>query len=92
MAMLDGMSRKVAHELSGTRRGISITLKMKAPANMNVEPILDKIEAFIKNQIEITVPKEQESMPLGDQSSVRGTGRLPRRVRDGKAAAAGELS
>ena len=86
--MLDGMSRKVTHELTGTRRGVSITLKIKAPASLNVEPILDNAEAHIKNQIDAAVPKNQEQMDIEDKKD-EPRPRARRKRKDGKAAGAG---
>jgi len=62
--MLDSLARKVTHELSGTRRGVSVTVKLKAPAALEIESVMDNIDKFVKNQIDATVPKTQEKMKL----------------------------
>lgn len=71
--MSESMARKVVHKITGTRKGITLKVTIEAPASFNAEPLADKIEEFIKNQIDSAVPKEQTGLDL----------------KDGKAAAAG---
>jgi len=82
--MLDSMSRKVVHELTGTRRGVAISLKIKASASLNVEPILDNLEKFAKNQIDAAVPKNQEQLDIeGGTSDGKAKPPGKRRIRKG---------
>ncbi len=83
--MLEGMNRKVTHKITGTRRGVAVSVKLEAPASLEIEEVMDKIEAFIKNQIDASVPKAQEKMPLDKPK--RRVGAAPKK--DGRAAAAG---
>ena len=62
--MPDSLARKVVHELSGTRRGVSITVKLKAPAMLDLEAVMDNVDKFVKNQIDAAVPKTQKKLPL----------------------------
>lgn len=86
--MLEGMNRKSTHELTGTRRGVSIVFKIKAPSTLDCEALLEAVGKTIWNQIDVAVPKAQEKMPL-DEKKAKRSGRSGLSKQDGKAAGAG---